>query len=83
MVWKASIYRKIIELSSKSYLENNSGSEPHCDISELYNQNSGVLIISGTINGLIGKLFDNSKPKLIITYPKLQNKLLLETKRVT
>ena len=54
-------YRKIIELSSKSYLENNSGSEPHCDISELYNQNSGVLIISGTINGLIGKLFDKGR----------------------
>ena len=54
-------YRKIIELSSKSYLENNSVSEPHCDISELYNQNSGVLIISGTINGLIGKLFDKGR----------------------
>ena len=54
-------YRKIIELSSKSYLENNSVSEPHCDISELYNQNSGVLILSGTINGLIGKLFDKGR----------------------
>jgi len=54
-------YKKIIELSSKSYLENNSASEPYCNISELYNQNSGVVILSGTINGLIGKLFDKGR----------------------
>ena len=54
-------YRKIVELSSKSYLYNNSLLEPHCDITELYNKNKGVLILSGTINGLFGKLFNKAK----------------------
>ena len=54
-------YKKIVELSSKSYLYNNSLLEPHCDITELYNKNTGVLILSGTINGLFGKLFNKAK----------------------
>jgi len=29
-------YKRIIELSSRSYLENDALSDPHCDISELY-----------------------------------------------
>ena len=41
-------YKKIVELSSKSYLENDAVSEPHCDISELYKNSEGVLILSGT-----------------------------------
>ena len=28
-------YKRIIELSSKSYLENDGMTEPHCDFSEL------------------------------------------------
>jgi len=54
-------YKKIIELSSKSYLENNTFSEPHLDIKELLIKTEGVLLLSGTIQGLFGKLFDKGR----------------------
>ena len=50
-------YKKVIKLSSKSYLENDNTSEPHCNINELFRENSDFILMSGTINGLIGKLF--------------------------
>ena len=54
-------YKKIIELSSKSFLENNTLSNPHLDIKELFNEIDGVVVFSGTINGLFGKLFEKGK----------------------
>ena len=51
-------YKSIINLSSKSYLENNLPIEPNCDIGDLYKNIDGVLVFSGSINGLFGKLFD-------------------------
>ena len=50
-------YKKVIKLSSMSYLENDNTSEPHCNINELFRENSDFILMSGTINGLIGKLF--------------------------
>ena len=47
-------YKRIIELSSLSYLKNDKLSEPHLGINELLDNNNGVAILSGTINGLIG-----------------------------
>ena len=54
-------YKKIIQLSSTSYLKNNESSEPHLDFNELLKVNDGVALFSGTINGLFGKLFDKGK----------------------
>ena len=54
-------YKKIIELSSLSYLNNDNSYDPHLDIDELLNKNEGVALFSGTINGLFGKLFDKGK----------------------
>ena len=59
-------YKRIIELSSKSYLENDGLSLPHCDFSDLIEHNSGIGIFSGTINGLVGKLFNKGMYKDII-----------------
>jgi len=50
-------YKRIIELSSRSYLENDALSDPHLDIKELLNDMEGVLLLSGTVHGLFGKLF--------------------------
>ncbi|MAC09099.1 MAG: DNA polymerase III subunit alpha, partial [Rhodobiaceae bacterium] len=59
-------YKKIIELSSKSYLNNNEISEPILDLNEILSlDNSGISIFSGTIFGLFGKLFDKGKFKEI------------------
>ena len=54
-------YKKIIELSSKSYLENKSLLEPHLDINELYKDTDGLSLFSGTSHGLFGKLFDKGR----------------------
>ena len=38
-------YKRIIELSSKSYLENDGLTDPHCDFSELVKTNSGAILL--------------------------------------
>ena len=59
-------YKKIIELSSRSYLDNNEASEPSLDFNELLSQdNTGVAIFTGTFYGLFGKLFEKGKLKEI------------------
>jgi DNA polymerase-3 subunit alpha len=50
-------YKNIIELSSKSFLENDSLTDPHCDFVDLLKKNEGIIVLSGSINSLIGKLF--------------------------
>jgi DNA polymerase III subunit alpha len=54
-------YKRIIELSSRSYLENDALSDPHLDIKELLVDTDGVLLLSGTIQGLFGKLFEKGR----------------------
>ena len=55
-------YKKIIELSSRSYLENDETSDPHLNINDLLELNTnGISIFSGTVFGLFGKLFDKGK----------------------
>ena len=54
-------YKRIIELSSFSYLENEIPTEPHLDFNKLLNKNDGIAIFSGTIHGLFGQLFDKGK----------------------
>ncbi len=51
-------YQNIIELSSKAYLENHNSDEPHCSIGDLINYHEGIILLSGSINNLIGKLFN-------------------------
>ena len=54
-------YKRIIYLSSQSFLENDNLSDPHINFEDLLNKNEGVAIFSGSINGLFGKLFDKGK----------------------
>jgi DNA polymerase III subunit alpha len=68
-------YKRIIELSSKSYLENDALSNPHLDIKDLFNDTEGVLLLSGTIQGLFGKLFEKGRLDEIV---KLYNILSLK-----
>ena len=68
-------YKRIIELSSLSYLKNDELSDPHLDFNELLNKNDGVALFSGTINGLFGKLFDKGKfTEIEELYSKLKSK---------
>ena len=54
-------YKKIIELSSKSYLNSAETTEPQCKLESLMDEPEGVILLSGSINGLIGKLFNKGK----------------------
>ena len=54
-------YKRIIELSSFSYLENDQSSDPHLDFQELLEKTEGVALFSGTVNGLFGQLFEKGK----------------------
>jgi DNA polymerase III subunit alpha len=68
-------YKKIIKLSSKSYLNNNELIDPHLDINDLLKLDaSGISIFSGTVFGLFGKLFDKGKFSEITNLYKNLNK---------
>ncbi len=54
-------YKKIIELSSMSFLNNDNLSEPHVNFEELLNKNNDLAIFSGTVFGLFGALFEKGK----------------------
>ena len=67
-------YKRIIKLSSISYLENDELSEPHIDFKELLEDNSGVAVFSGTIFGLFGELFNKGKfSEILELYNKLKS----------
>ncbi len=54
-------YKRIIELSSLSYLNNDELSEPNVSFGELLRKDEGIAIFSGTVFGLFGNLFDKGK----------------------
>ena len=70
-------YKRIIELSSISYLKNDNLSDPHLDFNELLKENKGVSIFSGTVFGLFGKLFEKGK---FIEIKNLYEKLKIKFK---
>ena len=50
-------YKNLIKLSSKSFLEIKDNEEPHCTIEDLEKNSKGLIALSGSFDGLIGKLF--------------------------
>jgi len=53
-------YKNIIELSSKSYLQNFDNIDPTCHFEDLLNQSSGIIVLTGSIKCLIGNLFNKA-----------------------
>ena len=58
-------YKNLIKLSSKSYLDSDEKSDPHCKIDELKKTNQDLILFSGNLYGLFGKLFKLNKLKQI------------------
>ncbi len=54
-------YKRIVELSSKSYLNNDKNIDPQCSFKDLLEEPDDIILLSGSINGLIGKLFNKGK----------------------
>ena len=79
-------YKSIIELSSNSYLKNNNKDEPHCPLDELFKISKDIIILSGSINGLIGKLFNKGLTteieKIYLSFKKkFHNNFYIEIQR--
>jgi len=70
-------YKSIIELSSKSYLDNDTLSLPHCKIEDLLKIGKDIIVLTGSIYGLIGKLFDKGKFNEINKIYKLLNETFI------
>ena len=68
-------YKRIIKLSSLSFLENDVLSKPHLEFDRLLEDSEGVAIFSGTVFGLFGQLFEKGKFNEI---HELYNKLKIE-----
>ncbi len=71
-------YKSIIELSSKSYIENNGISENHCKFDDLLKSGEDIIIFSGAIYGLIGKLFTKGRLKDIENIYKILKQKYLD-----
>ena len=55
-------YKHIIKLSSNSYLNSKNGSTPFCNLNELLeNQTNNIIILSGSITGLFGDMFNKGR----------------------
>ena len=54
-------YKELINLSSKSFLENSDLNDPHCKIELLFNCSKNLIILSGGINNLSGVLFQKGR----------------------
>jgi len=68
-------YKRIIKLSSLSFLENDALSDPHIEFNNLLENNEGVAIFSGTTFGLFGELFNKGKfNEIHDLYKKLNSK---------
>jgi len=66
-------YKNLIKLSSKSFLEIKDNEEPHCSVDDLEANYKGLILLSGSFDGLIGKLFfKNLTDKIITLLEKLK-----------
>ena len=79
-------YKNLIKLSSKSYLKIEDNEEPHCKVEDLISNYEGIILLSGSIDGLIGQLFlKNLTDEIILLIKKLKeiykNNFYLEIQR--
>ena len=69
-------YKRIIELSSKSYLDRKETESAYCQFDDLFEDNKNIILMSGTINGLFGKMFNKGKLiEIEEMYSRLSNSL--------
>ena len=71
-------YKNLIKLSSKSYLEIKDTEEPHCSLEDLEKYCKGLIILSGSFDGFIGKLFFKNLPDEIYKIFKRLKKIFNE-----
>jgi DNA polymerase-3 subunit alpha len=63
-------YKNLIKLSSKSFLEIKDNEEPHCKIDDIESYCKGLILLTGSFDGLIGKLFSKNLTDEIVAFVK-------------
>jgi len=58
-------YKNLIKLSSKSFLEIKDSEEVHCRIEDIESHFDGLILLTGALDGLFGKLFSKNLTDLI------------------
>ena len=58
-------YKNLIKLSSKSFLNIDKNTDPHCKFEDLFELNKDLILLSGNHNDLFGQLFKSNKSKII------------------
>ena len=72
-------YKNLIKLSSKSFLEIRDDEEPHCKIDDIEANYKGLILLSGSFDGLIGKLFfKNLTDEIIVLLKRIKKFHLLD-----
>ena len=67
-------YKNLIKLSSKSFLEIKDDEEPHCKIEDIEANYKGVILLTGSFDGLIGKLFfKNLTDEILLLFKKFKD----------
>ena len=56
-------FKNLIKLSSKSYLDVKENNEPHCLITDLFENRKGLIILSGGKDSLLSKLIKKNRSK--------------------
>ena len=66
-------YKNLIKLSSKSFLEIKDDEDSHCQIEDIEQNYKGLILFTGTFDGLIGKLFfKNLTDEILILLKRLK-----------
>ena len=67
-------YKNLIKLSSKSFLSVKDDEEPHCQIKDIEENSKGLILLSGSFDGLIGKIFfKNRTDEIIEIFKKIKD----------
>ena len=79
-------YKNLIKLSSKSFLEIKDNETPHCKIEDIEANYKGLILLSGSFDGLIGQLFfKNLTDEIFLLFKKfsdiLKDNFYLEIQR--
>ena len=68
-------YKNLIKLSSKSFLQIKDIEDPHCKLEDIEAHHEGLILFSGSFDGLIGKLFFKNLSGEIVSLVKRIKKI--------
>ena len=71
-------YKNLIKLSSKSFLEIKDDEVPHCTIEDIEKNYKGLILLSGSFDGLIGRLFFKNLTDEILVLLKRLKKIFID-----